>query len=609
MKILFVLSQTQLTGAEVYATTLADALMEQGHQVTVVSDRLHKSTQAKVIAQPISKRSWPWRIRNFLMLLRLQREHKFDLIHAHSRAASWICHFVSWWSQVPYVSTVHGRQHVHRSSQRFSVYGQKVLCVCENIRESLSQHLKIPRERLLVVRNPVKVPALNSSLKPPILSFLGRPTGPKGQRTISFLKSQGERLLSELPELVIQVGGGNAADFGDEFAQLSSYLKEKCQHRFQVLGPLPNLFETIARSTLVMGSGRVAMEALLLKTSVLAVGEYGAHGIIGTENWSAALSSNFGDVGVDGMTGPVDDKALGDQVIAHFRNPVSDEVRERLAEKARVEFDVESHVAKILEIYRDVRMRFYFPFSIPIFMYHKLVEKPTASQHRIFLTVRQFRKHLAVLRATGQTPVTFTDLWRFREGLIPISEFPKNPVILTFDDGYKNNYEYLLPLLKRHQIKAVIYVLGDLSLTHNSWDDDTGEPADVLMSASERQAMIASGLVEFGAHGVSHRSLVDLPTAEATLEVQQAKQRLEKETGGPVVSFAYPFGKLNPQVKQIVRDQGYVWGVSTDHGGLNIEDDPFEVFRVPIFPQDGYRQFFRKSRPSYRRYFYRKHGR
>ena len=108
MRILHALSQTELTGSEVYAASLARMQEAAGHEVFFVSDKLHVPAPGSFLSWPISRRSWPQRIRNIRFLKTFLAEHRIDIVHAHSRAASWVCHWATRGGRSAYVSTVHG---------------------------------------------------------------------------------------------------------------------------------------------------------------------------------------------------------------------------------------------------------------------------------------------------------------------------------------------------------------------------------------------------------------------------------------------------------------------------------------------------------------------
>jgi len=117
---------------------------------------------------------------------------------------------------------------------------------------------------------------------------------------------------------------------------------------------------------------------------------------------------------------------------------------------------------------------------------------------------------------------------------------PVKPIILIFDDGYEDNYFHLMPLLKKHHVKAVIFVLADEPLYNNRWNMAEGEPEAALMSPEQIIECHQSGCVEIASHGISHRRLTKLTDDELAFEISATKRRLEEMTGDEVVSFAYP---------------------------------------------------------------------
>ena len=121
MIILHLLSQTHLTGAEVYAADLCKHQMSEGHECFIISDTLSAKSSAKYIPMSIHNRKYINRIRNILALVKFCKTQQIDLIHAHSRAGSWLANIVRLFVNVAYVSTIHGRQSVHFSSKHKNV--------------------------------------------------------------------------------------------------------------------------------------------------------------------------------------------------------------------------------------------------------------------------------------------------------------------------------------------------------------------------------------------------------------------------------------------------------------------------------------------------------
>ena len=205
------------------------------------------------------------------------------------------------------------------------------------------------------------------------------------------------------------------------------------------------------------------------------------------------------------------------------------------------------------------------------------------------------------------TPINFIDYFAFRDGLKPLTHFPSKPIIITFDDGYKNNIELALPILKKYGFTAVLYALGDFSVTQNNWDSQLGEPAHLLLNSQELKRMRSEG-IEIGAHSLKHEHLTDISEEAAWGEIFESKQNLEKLLQEPVISFAYPYGAFNHKIKLLTQKAGYRCAVATDRGGLVLENDLFAIFRVNVMPRDKMWEIFKKTLPSYRNRYWRKRG-
>ena len=133
MRILHVLSAEFFAGSAAYAVQLAEAHRAQGHAVWLVSDADDLPTGATQVRAAISNRRYGQRLRNSQLIRRLVRREQIDVVHAHSRAASWVSSLALLGLKVPLVSTVHGRQHLHTSTSLVDIYGDKVIAICANL--------------------------------------------------------------------------------------------------------------------------------------------------------------------------------------------------------------------------------------------------------------------------------------------------------------------------------------------------------------------------------------------------------------------------------------------------------------------------------------------
>jgi hypothetical protein len=158
LNILHVLSGDFVTGSETSTAALIEAQIEDGHRIFIASGQFTHPTQAKHFSVPIYQRGFWSRFTNILELNRIIRDEKIDLIHAHSRAASWVSYWAGRLTKTAYLSTLHGRQHLHFSNQNFNIYGPRCAAVCENIREQMLNETKVFQpEQLVVVRNGLKL--------------------------------------------------------------------------------------------------------------------------------------------------------------------------------------------------------------------------------------------------------------------------------------------------------------------------------------------------------------------------------------------------------------------------------------------------------------------
>ncbi|MGL6063955.1 MAG: polysaccharide deacetylase family protein [Fusobacteriaceae bacterium] len=242
-------------------------------------------------------------------------------------------------------------------------------------------------------------------------------------------------------------------------------------------------------------------------------------------------------------------------------------------------------------------------YSIPILMYHQFVNKKNeGGKIKLFVTKKTLELHLIILKFLGYITITFDDL----EKLNLKGKSNKKYIILTVDDGYVDNYEILFPLLKKYNMKAVIYMIT--GVTYNKWThENMGENKFYLLNRTQIKEMSESGLVEFGGHTLTHPSMLEISSEEIKHEVATNKNNLEEITGKRIISFAYPYGHLSERIKNIIVECGYKFAVSTDTGTGIIEDDFYDIRRTAI-DKTSLVDFFRKISSGYLQYKYKKYG-
>lgn len=215
-----------------------------------------------------------------------------------------------------------------------------------------------------------------------------------------------------------------------------------------------------------------------------------------------------------------------------------------------------------------------------VLMYHRIVEDRSLSDHQdTCLHVDEFERQLTLLNQFGYTPITFRDYKLFLDDKLRL---PKKPVILTFDDGYEDVYRLAYPRLKEQGMKAVVFVLGDRSIKYNSWDADSpGISKARLMSDKQIKELHSNGF-EIGAHTLSHSDLREMNYGERYNEVYKPKLILEALLNSKINSFSYPYGLVNSEIKELVKEAGYHFGCSVFSGPAEFGKDPLETRRIAI---------------------------
>lgn len=217
--------------------------------------------------------------------------------------------------------------------------------------------------------------------------------------------------------------------------------------------------------------------------------------------------------------------------------------------------------------------------DIKVLMYHRVLGEQEADNiHWTGVFDHHFEEHLKVLELFGYTPITFTDLRLF---LSKELELPRKPVIITFDDAYKDFYDLAYPLLKEYGMRAVLFALGDRSIAENIWDDENEIERAPLMNDEELIEVFENG-IEVGAHSCTHKPLTEIGPEELEREVFGCKESLEELLGSEVHTFCYPYGLDNEQVHSVVRKAGFTFGCSVYNGPLEFGESLYSIHRITI---------------------------
>lgn len=592
MNVLMALSQREVTGAEVYAVTIADELISRGHKVFVVSDTLTKPCKATYFPIPFNQRSYLSRLKQVRQVIKIIKDNDIQVVHAHSRASSWICSIACKIAKIPFISSTHGRQPVHLSRKINKSFGSCTICVCENIKEQIVNELNVNPAITELYRNPINDQDFLFQLSDKQglglehfatikVTLVGRLSGPKGDVAFEVLER-----IKDHSNIHINVVGGS--ELPEKFQKFLNY------PNINFVGYVNNVPDFIKNSDVVIGAGRSAVEGLLMGRPTIAIGEALYEGLVTKDNIASALASNFGDINKVKETHFYYERLIDD--IYHAVAMSSDELT-HLFEVVQKEFSLNNIVDAIEHIYAReyVKTKHY---EIPVIMYHRVASSEQEHGiHGTYIDKDKFINHLKYLKSRNYQTVTFEELAnnkykeRFNKG--------NKWVILTFDDGYVDNYTTAFPLLKEYGFKAVIFLLSESK--YNSWDADDKERPEKrfdLMNDEQIKEMMDYG-IEFGIHTKNHPRLSQLPLSEAKEQIFESKAALEQRFNKKFITFAYPYGDLNEDVKRLVKESGVSFAVATDSGDVVFDKDLFQIRRIGIFPGNSMLTFMRKVSGRY----------
>ncbi len=206
---------------------------------------------------------------------------------------------------------------------------------------------------------------------------------------------------------------------------------------------------------------------------------------------------------------------------------------------------------------------------VPILMYHHLADlPPSASELDRTWTVspREFDAQMSWLAQNGYHSITFAQLVAHLKRGQPLVG---KPVLISFDDGWAEQYSVAFSTLKKYNLVGAFFVYTN-ALGYGQF-----------MTWQQVEEMSAAGM-EFGSHTLSHPHLRALTAEAATKEIADSKAILEKHLGKPVIAFDYPSGEYNTAVIDLVRQAGYQCAVTIAAGNKQRADDLFTLHRTRV---------------------------
>jgi peptidoglycan/xylan/chitin deacetylase (PgdA/CDA1 family) len=210
---------------------------------------------------------------------------------------------------------------------------------------------------------------------------------------------------------------------------------------------------------------------------------------------------------------------------------------------------------------------------LPVLTFHAVDERRSV----ISIPPRVFRQGLAALHERGFRTLGLSEAAeRVRGG----SSFPERAFAITFDDGYESVYQEAFPVLQRLGMSATVFLTAGVVGAGRA-SGGPGFEGRPMLSWPEVREMQRQGLT-IGAHTLTHPDLTTLPSGRVETEVRDSKLMIEDAVGVSVACFAYPYGRYDRRVRDIVR--GHFTCACSDRLGLvDADSDPFALERVDAY--------------------------
>lgn len=206
---------------------------------------------------------------------------------------------------------------------------------------------------------------------------------------------------------------------------------------------------------------------------------------------------------------------------------------------------------------------------VPVLMYHHLlapIEAKKINASWMSVPPEVFDQQMNYLRQKGYQTISLAQLMSNLKN----NSLPAKPIVITFDDGYRELYDNLFPILKKYNFKATLFLISQFL------------DGERYLDWWHVREMISSGLVEVGDHTLNHPSLTKDGEAEERNQIFGAKNILEQNLGQTVNVFAYPYGGYNQTSEKILKEGGFMAAVTTKRGNPVCAGLPYEIPRIRI---------------------------
>jgi peptidoglycan/xylan/chitin deacetylase (PgdA/CDA1 family) len=233
-------------------------------------------------------------------------------------------------------------------------------------------------------------------------------------------------------------------------------------------------------------------------------------------------------------------------------------------------------------------------YVVPILMYHHFGYEESS----LFVTPENFIRQMAYIKNKDYEVISLDELVK---GIKDKKKFKHKTIVITIDDGYKDNFTYAYPILKKYDFPATIFIITNF----------IGNRPD-YMNWDEIRAMSKDSVISFGGHTKNGIYLPSIKKKEILWdEIAGCKKLIEDKIKKPVKYFCYPIGGFSEEVKVFVKKAGYKGACTTNRGIVELNKDVYELKRIKVTNSDtirplsfwaklsGYYNLFRSKKSGY----------
>ena len=200
--------------------------------------------------------------------------------------------------------------------------------------------------------------------------------------------------------------------------------------------------------------------------------------------------------------------------------------------------------------------------KIPILMYHSISYE---KGNTLRIPKETFREQMKYLKDNNYTTLTLDDLYSYMKAN---KSLPKKSIVITFDDGYNDNFTNAYPILKEFNLKATVFVIT------NTIDKNKN-----YLTSNEIKLMDKNN-IQIESHTAAHDHLSTISYISDVKTMTVAKSKLEGILNRKINYIAYPYGEYNYDTIKAAKKAGYTLAFSTEYGWINKDNNIYSLGRI-----------------------------